>query len=298
MVGVLNQRRDGVSSSMLRVIPLIGSALVVSRECVPPVSQCSKSVRSAANFRRLMTIVGSSVGAQAMAYRAQVAEAVEASGDEPASSAGWRAEDSLARVAGARAITWRREWGYEKDEDFAFAFSTWEEAVAVDAWLAVRVAQQEELLPAAARLIEGGPPVPDTRPLEAGVCLHERVQNQPGSIQRQVLALQKVFLTVGALKPDGLLTEALKRDWQASVLRLAQTKVAESESVTIQNALRTYGDLHAFLFHRGRSFPPAFVDMDNFLHQGMMAPTRALNALRWLCKHSGAPWGIGRLHLP
>ena len=76
--------------------------------------------------------------------------------------------------------------------------------------------------------------MPDTRPplarkrkeapLEAGVRLHERVQNQPESIQRQVLALQKVFLTVGALKPDGLdglLTEALKRDWQASVLRLA-----------------------------------------------------------------------------
>ena len=112
-----------------------------------------------------------------------------------------------------------------------------------------------------------------------------------------MLALQKVFLTVGALKPDGLLTEALKRDWQASVLRLAQTKVAESESVTIQNALRTYGELHAFLLHRRRSFPPAFVDMDNFLHQGTMAPTRALNALRWLRKHSGAPWDIGRLRI-
>ena len=295
------------------VIPLIGSALVVSKECVPPVSQCSKSVRSAANFRRLMTIVGSSAGAQAMVYRAQVAGAVDAPPDEPASSSGWRAEDSLARVAGARAITWRRERGYEKDEDFAFAFSTWEEAVAVgghflaDAWLAVRVAQQDELLPAAARLLEGGPLLPDTRPplvrkrkevpLEAGVRLHERVQDQPESIQRQVLALQKVFLTVGALKPVGLLTEALKRDWQASVLRLAQTKVAESESVTIQNALRTYGELHAFLLHRGRSFPPDFVDMDNFLHQGTMAPTRALNALRWLCKHSGAPWEVARLRI-
>ena len=106
-----------------------------------------------------------------------------------------------------------------------------------------------------------------------------------------------MFLTVGALKPAGLLTEALKRDWQASVLRLAQTKVAESESVTIQNALRTYGELHAFLLHRGRSFPPDFVDMDNFLHQGTMAPTRALNALRWLCKHSGAPGEVGRLRI-
>ena len=63
-----------------------------------------------------------------MVYRAQVAGAVDAPPDEPASSSGWRAEDSLARVAGARAITWRRERGYEKDEDFAFAFSTWEEA--------------------------------------------------------------------------------------------------------------------------------------------------------------------------
>ena len=145
------------------VIPLIGSALVVSKECVPPASQCSKSVRFAANFRRLMTIVGSSAGAQAMVYRAQVAGAVDAPPDEPAPSSGWRAEDSLARVAGARAITWRRERGYEKDEDFAFAFSTWEEAVAVgghflaDAWLAVRVAQQDELLPAAARLLGGVP---------------------------------------------------------------------------------------------------------------------------------------------
>ena len=86
------------------VIPLIGSALVVSKECVPPVSQCSKSVWSAANFRRLMTIVGSSAGAQAMVYRAQVAGAVDAPPDEPASSSGWRAEDSLARVAGAEPL--------------------------------------------------------------------------------------------------------------------------------------------------------------------------------------------------
>ena len=101
------ERRSFLQHVAAVVIPLIGSALVVSRECAPPVSQCSKSVRPAAN---------SSVGAQAMAYRAQVAEAVEAPGDDPASSVGWRAEDSLARVAGARAVTWRRERGYEKDE--------------------------------------------------------------------------------------------------------------------------------------------------------------------------------------
>ena len=113
----------------------------------------------------------------------------------------------------------------------ASAFSTWEEAVAAaghhlaDAWLAVRVAQQEELLPAAARLIEGGPLVPDESPplvrkrkgvpTEAGVRLHERAKDQPESIQRQVLALQKVFLVLGALKPPGLMSETLKRDWQA-----------------------------------------------------------------------------------
>ena len=93
-------------------------------------------------------------------------------------------------------------------------------------------------------------------PLVAGVRLHEKAQDQPESIQRQVLALQKVFLAVGALKPPGLMTEPLKRDWQASVLRLAQTKVAEAAFVIIQNALRTYGELHAFLTHRGRAFPP------------------------------------------
>ena len=98
------------------------------------------------------------------------------------------------------AVVILRERGYERDEGFAFAFSTWEEAVAVaghhlaDAWLAVRVAQQEELLPAAARLIEGGPLVPDERPplvrkrkgvpLEAGVFASmsgRRISRSPSS---------------------------------------------------------------------------------------------------------------------
>ena len=53
-----------------------------------------------------MTIVGSSAGAQAMVYRAQVAGAVEAPPDEPASSASWRAEDSSHRHAESSLRGW------------------------------------------------------------------------------------------------------------------------------------------------------------------------------------------------
>ena len=46
-----------------------------------------------------------------------------------------------------------------------------------------------------------------------------------------------------------------------------------------------------------RSFPPAFVDLDTFLHQGTNAPTRALNAIRWLRKHAEAHWDISQLRI-
>ena len=212
-----------------------------------------------------MTIVGSSVGAQAMAYRAQVAETVEAPAEASASYGGWRAEDSLARVAGARAEVWRRERGYERDEDFAFEFSTWEEAVAVagqhlaDAWLAVRVSQQDELLPAAARLIvpDERPPLTRKRkgvPLEAGVRLHEKVLDQPDSIQRQVLALQKIFLSVGALKPPGLMTEALKRDWLMPGSQAGRTGRTHT-AIAPMGVSETRGCVVTF-WHQGRSSFP------------------------------------------
>ena len=124
--------------------PLSGNAWDVLQDCVQNVS---RSFRFAWTAARFLLIVSSSVTFQAMAYRQQVSQAA-GSTDRPTPSQGWRAEDSLARVAAARASSWRTEHGMTADADFAFAFSSWEEAAAVgghflaDEWLAVRVSQR------------------------------------------------------------------------------------------------------------------------------------------------------------
>eukprot|EP00434_Breviolum_minutum_P039089 symbB.v1.2.034695.t1/scaffold4526.1/size39880/1 len=123
-------------------------------------------------------------------------------------------------VEAGRVAAWRDENGLQDDGDFAFRFSSWEQAVS----------------------------------------------------------------GLGALRPGGELTPSLRADWEASCRRLAQAMVTASEPVTISNALMTVSELEMWMQTRQRSLVPGLIDLDNFVHQGTPAPTRSLNALRWLSK--------------
>ena len=76
----------------------------------------------------------------------------------------------------------------------------------------------------------------------------------------------------------------VRADWEASCRRLAQAMVTASEPVTISNALMTVSGLEMWMQTRQRSLVPGLIGLDNFVHQGTPAPTRSLNALRWLSK--------------
>ena len=81
-------------------------------------------------------------------YAVQSAEA----GEEPLS-----AETAMERVAATRVSQWRAQWGLVDETDFAYAFSSYDSAVAhgghhvADAWLRAKSASMDdELIPLAA----------------------------------------------------------------------------------------------------------------------------------------------------
>ena len=88
-----------------------------------------------------------------MAYHPGVYALQAAEAEEEAFSA----DTAMERVAGFRVSQWREQWGLLDEADFAFAFSSYDSAVAhgghhvADAWLQARTAQMDEdLIPKAA----------------------------------------------------------------------------------------------------------------------------------------------------
>lgn len=83
----------------------------------------------------------------------------------------WSATTALELAARERVFKWRVEHGLEEDADFAFRWSSHEEAIASSGhsvaheWLRIRAEQSGALLPAAARVMEELPrPTPSMAP--------------------------------------------------------------------------------------------------------------------------------------
>ena len=183
-----------------------------------------------------------------------------------------------------RTARWRREHGLQNDADFAFAFHSFEALITggrdlANSWVRVRSAQESELLPAAADVVEGKsrgtavhlpfrPLAP--RPSRAPAVRLRAVQDEP---------------------------EQLRREWR-SCTRLAQRLVTEAERATVLNALRTWGEVITFMQARSRRLPPEVADLDVFLHEGTAAPARATQSLRWLTKQARVDLGLGMLAPP
>ena len=92
--------------------------------------------------------------------------------------------------------------------------------------------------------------------------------------------------------PRGELTYARQAEWELSVKRLVQNHAATAEAATFKNAIKTLQELYHFQILRGRAvriWEVDPIDLDAFLHGGTTAPTRGLQALRWISKNAQAP---------
>ena len=222
------------------------------------------------------------------------------------------ANTALEVVAEKRVRAWRQAHHMEREEDFAWAFPTQEAAVLAgghclaEAWLAARARQEAQVLPVAAEMAASLNPRPTIAPelrirakpkawgklRRRPVRLRENTSDASEAINRPVFALTQVFASLGALKPEGMMTSRLQREWEQSCQRLSQQLVTNA-----QNAIQTATELN--LLHGG-SGTPCHVDLDAYLHckEATTAPCRALNRLRWLCKHGQLGWDVSSLVAP
>ena len=190
-----------------------------------------------------------------------------------------------------RVAHWRAAHGVRLDEDFAFAFCSLEEATR-DAGPEVAVAWQQ-----AGRQVSQAsrPPLPRRyKP----VPLHGRVPRKEAITTAMIDELSALLVDARCRRPRGELTYARQAEWEISVKRLVQNHAATAEAATFKNAIKTLQELYHFQILRGRAqgleeVDP--VDLDAFLHGGTTAPTRGLQALRWISKNAQLQWALPEL---
>lgn len=231
------------------------------------------------------------------------------------------AADTLQMAASAHVHKWRAQNGMGDDADFGFAFSSYEEAVAAGghhlaaAWVAVRTAQLDQLLPEAVHVVESQPAGGTSRgrgvapriPVKKwamskrrGLRLHPNPKEAPEAIMQRVEVLGHQMMKFGALQPAGRMSTRLEEEWSRACHRLAQKLVTAAEPITISNAIKTSQELLQFMDERSRCFPPEHVDFDAFLHasQATPAPSRALASLKWISNQGHLQWDLAGLVAP
>ena len=117
------------------------------------------------------------------------------------------------------------------------------------------------------------------------------------AVAKRIRGLTSLFLGIGAFKPAGILTDPLKAEWKQTCTRIAEKKVQDSEKVTLDKVVNTWIELRSFLESRGQPAPPEVVDFDQFL-QHTNAPSRALQALKWINKNADQDMDLANLQVP
>ena len=239
-------------------------------------------------------------------YAAQAASS-SVSGGDPAQE--WDPAESLRQVAEQRVAQWREAEGLQDDNDFAYAYIDFDQVVGVaghhvaDAWLTTRAMVEEGLLAAGARVVEGNPKGSAfIRPVRKHTLKKKPKtinvdKNVSEAVSKRIKGLTSLFLGMGAFKPAGILTDSLKAEWKQTCTRIAEKKVQDSEKATLDRVVNTWIELRSFLEGRGRPAPPDVVDLDQFL-QHTNAPSRALQALKWINKNADQNMELSNLQVP
>ncbi|CAE7618810.1 unnamed protein product [Symbiodinium necroappetens] len=196
----------------------------------------------------------------------------------------------------SRVREWRQKHRVQRDSDFAFYFTSYQQAVrqaghhVADAWTVARAEQEGCLISAASAAVEGPapsdrPPLP--RPSSSVRGRQGRLappQPDGGDLRERRSKLVAVLLQLGAFRPAGPLSDVPRREWEKTVERTASRFVDRADRATIDGVLGTWDELSAWQRARSRPVVPELVDVDSFLADGTPAPTRALACLRWLVK--------------
>lgn len=210
------------------------------------------------------------------------------------------------RVATTRVEQWRSQWGLLDDVDFAYAFASYDSAVAhgghhvADAWLQARSQNMEdELIPRAAAVAESfgsqDRPPASWPALKASMLkkseMAQALRIRPGPDQpEQVLlraeALRKAFSQAKVMHPQGELTPERYAQWQDALDTLAKSKVTKAEGATVVDALKSWAELRTYMEQKDRLFPPDALDIYGFLQSGTNGPYRAYHSLKWFAKQT------------
>ena len=229
------------------------------------------------------------------------------------SSSGFAPNMALELVEANRVRGWRQQNRLEDDGDFAFYFLDYDQAVnqagraVAHAWLEARHSALGSMLQqveSTIREVDAKAPAIH-RPLQVRpkqrkrpLRLKENQTEAPAAVQRRVDALTQVWKQAGALKPSGNLSPEIMDSWVRSCERLSQKHVTQAEPITIANALSTFRELRESMAERNRTFPPQAIDIDFLLHERTTAPSRALNALKWLSRQGTLSWPLSHVSLP
>ena len=281
------------------------------------VNPSGDDVAAATAPRSLLGVLASATVALAMSDPPGI-YAAEASGSDPLS-----AETAQERLEAMRTGRWREKMGLVADDDFAFAFSSFEEAVmnaghhVASDWLHIRQEREEphNLLPDVVEAVETEArafqpsgscevklEVGVTRrgPMRSGLRPQSRLRLRPGpdqpeQVQLRVNGLRKAFREAGALRPVESMDAARTALWGEQLDRLAKEVVtlAEPVTVTVLNGLKTWTELRTYLEEKERPFPPDHLDIYGYLKDGAKAPARAHASLRWFVKQGKLAWDVG-----
>ena len=245
----------------------------------------------------------------------------DSSADEAEQDAGEEAEIEEAEDANMRLVEaakverWRSEWGMQADEDFAFAFSDYAEALAkeggavADAWYLCRMVQTQYLAFEAGRAmaadsaasaateaaVVGITPKPPTRGKPSGVSTRRTQEAEdPKRNEAYIPALVQCMQECGALSSEKVSGE----DLMSALTRRATKSCAESEEATLRRATMTWSELRAHCKEAG--IEPAemtAVQLEVFVYKSQ-AKSRAFVAVRWLAKNLGLRWATGSVMPP
>ena len=223
----------------------------------------------------------------------------------------------MERVASTRVEQWRSQWGLHDNTDFAYAFASYDSAVAhgghhvADAWLQARSnIIEDDLIPQAAAVAESSGsrdrpaswPAPKASMLKKSRMIQAlRIRpgpDQPEQVLLRAEALRKAFSQAKVMRPQGELTPERYSQWQDALDTLAKKKVTEAEGATIVNALKSWAELRAYMEQKDRLFPPDTLDLYGFLQSGTNGPYRAFHSLKWFSKHGRLQWDFSDVPVP
>ena len=179
-----------------------------------------------------------------------------------AASAPESAYTALGEMSRQRAGQWREQHGFLSDADFAYAFRSYEDAMAqagtlvAEEWAVVRSSDTSGLYGAVASALDATEPAPRNPAPKRATTFMMRMASRGRAVRKpkvpaaekpetasqdQVEALTEALHCLEFMKPRGHLTVALEKEWRAALPRKAAAKVREAEGATVRSFADVFG---------------------------------------------------------